>query len=198
MKFLRGAVTNLLPTLWVWQSSAIRSTIDAYLCLARMAVSVVRREPRRGRRYSVEATPMTASSPNGDPTRTEKATCSRSLARRLSMVEVRRGDLKEFSGRIAFTEKDRISMDNTFIVTFSISDGSRDVEFFRGNLTGGKFWNDELIPIDTEKGIGKMEYYLQRGGFRMETFNVVARIETSLNNYHIIQKEYHLAIENKN
>ena len=31
----------------------------------------------------------------------------------------------------------------------------------------------------------------------METLNIVARDKTRLNHYHILQKEYHLAVENK-
>ena len=51
--------------------------------------------------------------------------------------------------------------------------------------------------MSMENGIGVMDFYVSKGSFKMETINIVARIKTSLNNYHIIQREYHLALENK-
>lgn len=107
------------------------------------------------------------------------------------------GNPREFNAGIIFKEKDRINLDNTFRLSVSLSDGSRNVEFYSGKLSDGKYWNEQLSPIPTENGIGVLDFYVSKGSFKMETINVVARVTTSLKNYHIIQREYHLALENK-
>lgn len=107
------------------------------------------------------------------------------------------GNPKNLDARIVFREQNRISLDNTFKLSISISDGSRNVEYFTGRLTDGKYWNDQLSPVPSEKGIGLKEFFVSKGSFKMETLNVVARIKTNLDNYLIIQREYHLALENK-
>jgi len=107
------------------------------------------------------------------------------------------GSMKVFNADIVLSERDRTSLDNTFRLTISVSDGSRNVEYFSGKLTEGKFWNEKLVPIQSERGVGVMDYYISKGNFKMETINIVARVKTSLNNYQIIEREYHLAVENK-
>jgi len=107
------------------------------------------------------------------------------------------GNIKVFNAGIVFSEQDRTSLDNMFTLFISVSDGSRNVEYFSGKLTEGIFWNEKLVPLDTENGLGSIEYYIAKGTFKMETINIVARVKTSLKNYHIIQREYHLAVENK-
>jgi antitoxin component YwqK of YwqJK toxin-antitoxin module len=107
------------------------------------------------------------------------------------------GSPKNFDAHIVFSEQDRISLDNTFRLTISLSDGIRSVKFYQGHLTDEKFWNDELSPINTENGRGLIEYHVSKGTFKMETLNIVGRVKTSLNNYHYIQREYHLALENR-
>jgi antitoxin component YwqK of YwqJK toxin-antitoxin module len=107
------------------------------------------------------------------------------------------GKLRSYQARIVIQEVDRISMDNTFTLFISLSDKSRSVRFYQGKLTNGSYWNDQLSPITTENGIGELQFHLSRGTFKMETLNIVARDKTSLGHYHILQKEYHLAVENK-
>jgi len=107
------------------------------------------------------------------------------------------GNPKAFNAKIVFNEKDRISLDSKFILTLSLSDGTSKVEFFEGKLSNGKYWNDQLSPIPANDGTGEMVFHVSKGTFKMETINIVARVKTSLNNYHILQREYHLALENK-
>lgn len=116
----------------------------------------------------------------------------------IGLVEyTREGKQKKLDAKIIFRERDNISMDNTFTLQLSLSDGSRHVEFFRGRLTDGQYWNKQLSPIPTENGRGTMEFYVSKGTFKMETLNIVAREKTSLGNYLILQREYHLAVEHK-
>jgi antitoxin component YwqK of YwqJK toxin-antitoxin module len=107
------------------------------------------------------------------------------------------GKLKEFNAVILTRDVDRISLDNSFTVVLSLSDGTQNVEFFKGELTDGVFWNEKLVPLNTENGKGELKVFVPKGSFKMETVNIVARIKTSLGNNHILQKEYNLAVENK-
>lgn len=107
------------------------------------------------------------------------------------------GIAKKFDSKIVFNETDRINLDNTFKLTITLSDGYKDVKYYSGKLSSGRYWNEQLSPIASENGVGVMDFFVSKGSFKMETINVIARIKTSLNNYHIIQREYHLALENK-
>jgi antitoxin component YwqK of YwqJK toxin-antitoxin module len=107
------------------------------------------------------------------------------------------GSPVNFDSKIVFQEVDRISLDNTFELIISLSDGYRNVEYFAGHLTEGKYWNERLSPIETENGVGTMNFFVSKGSFKMETINVIARIRTERKHFRIIQREYHLALENK-
>ena len=107
------------------------------------------------------------------------------------------GKPKEFKGMIRVKEEDRISREGSFTLILSISDGTKNVEFYTGQLTDGKYWNEELTAVPTENGTGRMYFHVSRGAFKMETINLVARIKTSQGHIRILQEEYHLAIENR-
>ncbi len=107
------------------------------------------------------------------------------------------GSAKKFDSKIVFKETDRIALDNTFKLVISLSGAYKNVKYYSGKLYDGKYWNDQLSPIASENGVGVMDFFVSKGSFKMETINVIARIKTPLNNYYIIQKEYHLALENK-
>jgi hypothetical protein len=107
------------------------------------------------------------------------------------------GKFKSYNARIQIREIDRISLDKTFTLVFSLSDQSRSVKFYQGKLTDGTYWNDQLEPIHTENGKAELSFLISKGTFKMETLYIVARDKSRLNLYHILQKEYHLAVENK-
>ncbi len=107
------------------------------------------------------------------------------------------GKPKSYDARIRIREIDKVSLDNTFTVVISLSNGSRSVKFYQGKLTKGTYWNEHLEPIPAEKGVAKLQFHISKGTFKMETLNIVARDKTRLNHYHILQKEYHLAVENR-
>lgn len=107
------------------------------------------------------------------------------------------GEPKSYNARIQIREIDRISLEKTYTLVISLSNQSKDVAFFQGKLTNGVYWNDKLEPIATKNGIAELSFYVSKGTFKMETLNIVARDQTRLNHYHILQKEYHLAVENK-
>lgn len=107
------------------------------------------------------------------------------------------GELMPYHARILIREIDRISLDKTFTLVLSLSNKSKSVEFYQGKLTNGAYWNDRLAPIPTKNGVAELSFHISKGTFKMETLNFIARDKTRFNHYHISQKEYHLAVENK-
>ncbi len=109
----------------------------------------------------------------------------------------RSGKLKEMDARILVREINEIALGNKLSLQLSLSDGSKNVEFFRGSLNDGIYWNKLLEPIETVNGQGIIVFDLPVGSFVMETLQIVARKKTSLDNNCIMHREYHLAAENK-
>ena len=106
------------------------------------------------------------------------------------------GKLKEYRGEIRIREEDQIRQNNTFTLVLSMSDNTRNVKFYRGNLISGAYWTNQLEDIPTENGVGRITFYIAPGSFKMEKINIVARMKSSLDHTRILQKEYHLSVEN--
>jgi len=107
------------------------------------------------------------------------------------------GEMKKMDATILVKEINEIALGNRLTLQLSLSDGSRNVKFFKGSLTDGKYWNAQLAPVETVDGQGRIEFYLPRGSFVMETIQIVARKKTRLDNNYILYREYHLAAEHK-
>jgi len=107
------------------------------------------------------------------------------------------GVLKSYNARIQIREIDKISLDKTFTLVISLSNQSKNVKFYQGKLTDRAYWNDQLEPIATKNGRAELSFHVSKGTFKMETLNIVARDKSRLDHYHILKKEYHLAVENK-
>jgi len=107
------------------------------------------------------------------------------------------GKLKSYEAKIRIREIDKVSLDNSFTLVFSLSDKGRNVKFYQGKLSNGLYWNEQLEPIPTENGVARLQFHISKGTFKMETLSIIARDKTRLNHTHILKKEYHLAVENK-
>jgi MORN repeat variant len=99
--------------------------------------------------------------------------------------------------KIVITPKDDLLRSNMFTLEFSLSDKSRLVEFYKGELTDGKYIGTSAKEMYVSNGVGKLFYVLPPGGYAMETLSVLAKVKTDLNNYYITKTTYNLAIENR-
>ena len=99
--------------------------------------------------------------------------------------------------KIVITPKDDLLRSNMFTVEISLSNKSKSVEFYRGELTDGKYIGPSAQEIYMKDGIGKLFYVLPPGAFQMETLRIIAKVKTDLNNYYITKTTYNLAIENR-
>jgi hypothetical protein len=99
--------------------------------------------------------------------------------------------------KIVITPKDELLKSNMFTLELSLSDKSNLVEFYKGELTNGKYIGAGAQEIYMSKGVGKLFYVIPPGGFQMEKLNIIAKVKTDLNNYYITKTTYNLAIENR-
>lgn len=98
---------------------------------------------------------------------------------------------------IVITPKDEMLRSNLFTLEFTLSDKSKLVEYYKGQLTDGKYIGSSAKEIYVSNGVGKLIYVIPPGAFEMEQLNIIAKVKTDLGNYYITQKNYNLAIENR-
>lgn len=104
---------------------------------------------------------------------------------------------KKFPG-IVIKPINNLLKSDEYILEVSMSDGSKNVEYYEGILTDGCIDRYmEKLRSGTRKGVGEIRYQIRRGGFLMEKVNIVAKVKTLQGNYYITQKEYNVAIENR-
>jgi antitoxin component YwqK of YwqJK toxin-antitoxin module len=99
---------------------------------------------------------------------------------------------------IEITPINTILKDGNFILEVRMSDDSKGVEYYTGELVDGKYIKEEMNTVfDKKDGVARIYYSVPKGDFRMEKVNVIAKVKTAQSNYYITQKSYHLAVENR-
>jgi MORN repeat variant len=108
------------------------------------------------------------------------------------------GKLKDDFPSIVITPVDRLKTEGTYTINLSLSNKSRRVKFYIGNLSLSGCLSDKLVSVrtDPQTGIGKVPYTLPPGGFMMDELNFVAEVETLSGNCYITQKKFFVSIEN--
>lgn len=94
---------------------------------------------------------------------------------------------------------DNILKEGKYTLLIYMSDNSRTVEYYRGDLLEGNCLSNFMGNIfeGKQKGVAELNFNLPPGTFIMEEINIVAKVKTRLGNYYITQKKHHLAIENR-
>lgn len=104
------------------------------------------------------------------------------------------GRLVDNYPRVVVKEKNELLKSGKFSLQISLSE-NHTVQFYKGELTQGKFIGASAEPIPTYNGVGELSYFLPPGGFIMERVNIIAKIKTDLGNYYITQTSIPLAVE---
>jgi hypothetical protein len=114
--------------------------------------------------------------------------------------------LKEYytSGRvvdklpeIVITAEDKTWSDNRYSLHLSISNGMRAV-FFRGELTDGRYIGNKAEELYMESnGTARIDYHVGLGMMVMEKINIIAKVQSDLKNYYIIQRSFNVAVQNR-
>jgi antitoxin component YwqK of YwqJK toxin-antitoxin module len=107
------------------------------------------------------------------------------------------GNLVAHEVKVVVEEIDNIVLKGEYLLKIYLSDKSKNVKFYTGNLTEGKYMNDDLIGILTKDGIGEIRYAVPPGFYAMEKLNIIAEKQTKQGSKYITQTKYNLAIENK-
>ncbi len=109
-----------------------------------------------------------------------------------------KGSEKDNFPSIVITPEDRLKQEGVYIINLSLSNKSRRVKFYIGNLSPSGCLTEKLVSVlmDKRTGRGKVPYTLPPGGFMMEELNFVAEVETMSGNAFITQKKFYVSIEN--
>lgn len=108
------------------------------------------------------------------------------------------GKLKQRYPLIEVITIDQIKSNATYTLKLKMSDDSKGVEYFVGELSNDKYIGREAARVtDVENGIGAIKISLPRGTFVNEEVTIIAKIKTSQSNYYITQSKLHLSIENR-
>ena len=100
--------------------------------------------------------------------------------------------------QIVIKEINNLLRSNEFILRISISDNSKKVVYYVGDMDPSGCISEEAMRIEPQqRGILELKYNLGPGMFMMEEMNIIAVVETPLRNPYIIQRKYNLAIENR-
>jgi hypothetical protein len=106
--------------------------------------------------------------------------------------------LKQRYPIIEVTTVDQIKDSATYTIRLRMSDDSKGVEYFVGDLSEGKYISMEASRVtDVKNGVGEISISLPRGSYVNEKVNIIAKVKTSQSNYYITQSELHVAIENR-
>jgi hypothetical protein len=92
---------------------------------------------------------------------------------------------------------DNLLKEDLYILQLSLSDKSRAVQFYVGELSPQGCLTDALeeLPDNDKNGIAEYEIYLPRGMFIMKTISIIAKVKTLQDNYYITERSYRLAVE---
>jgi hypothetical protein len=97
---------------------------------------------------------------------------------------------------IKVSEINHAALLNRVSIKIYLSDGNRDVEFYRADLEEGKYFNSDYSKYWTENGVALAEYQVNKGHTLIEKLEIVAKAKTKFNNTLILYRSYNLAIIN--
>lgn len=90
-----------------------------------------------------------------------------------------------------------ILKNNQYMVRISLSRGYKNVDYYIGELTEGKYRNNMLMRMGDTNGILELKYTLPPGAYLMETVHVIAETKTQMRNPYLLYKKVNVAAENK-
>jgi hypothetical protein len=86
--------------------------------------------------------------------------------------------------------KDEMLKDDWYTLYISLSDKSKSVTFYKGELTDGRYIGEDAEMIWTEDGVAKLYFFLPRNGKEQKTVNIIAKAKTDLGNFYITQAQF--------
>jgi hypothetical protein len=107
------------------------------------------------------------------------------------------GNLKTNYPTIVVTTRNELLKNDTYTLEVKLSDNSKRVKFYMGDLKNGYIQDWDLYRFTTDKaGVGRMVLEPSPGEFIMKQINIIAVINTTMGNEYITQMKYNLSVEN--
>ncbi|MBL3657710.1 toxin-antitoxin system YwqK family antitoxin [Fulvivirga sediminis] len=98
---------------------------------------------------------------------------------------------------IVVREIDNLVKNGNYILELSLSDKSKNVEFYVGEIDeNGCISSGSRLLLETEPGIGRMIIPVPPGMFIMERITLIALAKTRLGNVYITSEKFNLSAEN--
>lgn len=114
------------------------------------------------------------------------------------LVEYTNTGKKRTFPKIQFTEIDEIKLNDQFTVMISLEGARKKVDFYQEELVDGQYLPSFYQPmIAVKKGRAELHFEVLPGTYFMRDINIIAHMKTPYKNNYIVQRKYHLAIENR-
>jgi antitoxin component YwqK of YwqJK toxin-antitoxin module len=91
---------------------------------------------------------------------------------------------------ITIRKEDHLKNANKIILIISLSNNSRNVKFYKGELLEGKYLHDKMFSMATQEGKAELDYNVTPGTMIKQNIVIVANYKTPLGNPCLITKRY--------
>jgi hypothetical protein len=105
------------------------------------------------------------------------------------------GKLKTKYPGILIKPIDKRLIDGSYTLDIYFSESHQKDEFYIGKLAEGNFVHDGLEKVITDRGHGKITFFVPPGGFVMKQLNIVGVHTTKQGNPFVSTRTYNLSIE---
>jgi antitoxin component YwqK of YwqJK toxin-antitoxin module len=97
---------------------------------------------------------------------------------------------------IVVKEVDQLSLFNKIELRIFLSDKTREVQFYKGELKEGQYLYAKTPVIFSRDGVASLYYTVPRGRYVRERINIISRSRTEYGNTLVLQKVYNLSVSN--
>jgi hypothetical protein len=97
---------------------------------------------------------------------------------------------------ILVKEVDQLALFNKIELKISLSDHTRDVEFYKGELKEGKYLYAKTPVIFSREGVASLFYTVPKGQTVMEKISIISRCRTQYGNTLVLHRVYNLSASN--
>jgi antitoxin component YwqK of YwqJK toxin-antitoxin module len=97
---------------------------------------------------------------------------------------------------IVIKEVDQLSLFNKIELKIFLSDRSKDVDFYKGELLDGKYLHAKTPMIFSRNGTASLYYTVPKGRAIRETISIVSRSRTEYGNTLVLCRVYNLSASN--
>jgi hypothetical protein len=106
----------------------------------------------------------------------------------------KKGKLLTDETKIIIKQINQIERERRVIFELRLSENHPQIAFFQGDLTDGKFLNDQLWPLPYENGVAKYIVSIPSTGVLKDTYTFSVSYQSGLNDIMVLSKKHYLSI----